>query len=40
MVKKSALPIVGLLVLAIYLVTLAPTVLWGDDAYFQRTAFD
>lgn len=28
------------LALAFYLVTLAPTVLWGDDAYFQRTAFE
>ncbi|MCP4542495.1 MAG: DUF2723 domain-containing protein [Chloroflexi bacterium] len=27
-------------VLFFYIVTLAPTVLWGDDAYFQRTAFE
>jgi hypothetical protein len=27
-------------VLAFYLATLAPTVLWGDEAYFQRTAFE
>ncbi len=26
-------------VLTFYVVTLAPTVLWGDDAHFQRTAF-
>jgi hypothetical protein len=24
----------------LYLFTLAPTVLWGDDAYFQRTAYE
>ncbi|HZD09717.1 MAG TPA: DUF2723 domain-containing protein [Candidatus Binatia bacterium] len=30
--------IVTLVPLLIYLLTLAPTVLWGDDAYFQRTA--
>lgn len=29
----------GILVFSLYLATLAPTVLWGDDAYFQRTAF-
>ena len=27
-------------VLCFFLITLAPTVLWGDQAYFQRTAFD
>lgn len=27
-------------VLLFYVFTLAPTVLWGDDAYFQRTAFE
>jgi hypothetical protein len=30
----------ALAVLLFYVVTLAPTVLWGDDAYFQRTAFE
>jgi hypothetical protein len=30
----------ALAALAFYVLTLAPTVLWGDDAYFQRTAFD
>jgi hypothetical protein len=28
------------IVLLFYIATLAPTVLWGDDAYFQRTAFE
>lgn len=31
--------LVALASLLFYLFTLAPTVLWGDDAFFQRTAF-
>lgn len=31
--------LVTLTAFLIYLLTLAPTVLWGDDAYFQRTAY-
>jgi hypothetical protein len=31
--------VLGLGALLLYVATLAPTVLWGDDAYFQRTAF-
>ena len=40
--KKGAFMVVGLTAIAavFYLATLAPTVLWGDDAYFQRSAFD
>ena len=30
---------VSLTAVLLYLFTLAPTVLWGDDAYFQRVAF-
>jgi hypothetical protein len=29
-----------IVVLLFYVITLAPTVLWGDAAYFQRTAFE
>ena len=40
--KERAFVAVGLsaIVAVFYLATLAPTVLWGDDAYFQRSAFD
>ena len=31
--------LLGVAALVLYVGTLAPTVLWGDDAYFQRTAF-
>lgn len=31
--------LLALAALLFYVLTLAPTVLWGDDAYFQRTAF-
>ncbi|MFW6068598.1 MAG: protein O-mannosyl-transferase family [Chloroflexota bacterium] len=31
--------LLALAALLFYILTLAPTVLWGDDAYFQRTAF-
>ena len=27
-------------VFLLYLITLAPTILWGDNAYFQRSAFE
>ncbi len=33
-------PALVLSALLFYLVTLAPTVLWGDDAHFQRTAYE
>jgi SAM-dependent methyltransferase len=46
-VRKSESVSMGLLILALpalalafYISTLAPTVLWGDDAFFQRSAFD
>lgn len=32
--------VIALLAFLLYLLTLAPTVLWGDDAYFQRTAYE
>lgn len=39
--KVSALPLaISLTAFLFYLLTLAPTVLWGDDAYFQRTAYE
>jgi hypothetical protein len=38
---KTYLPIfLFVAVFSFYLATLAPTVLWGDEAYFQRTAFE
>ena len=39
---RAVFPPLALLigVLLLYIATLAPTVLWGDDAYFQRTAFE
>jgi hypothetical protein len=40
MPKNSLVFILAVSVIAIYLFTLAPTVLWADGAYFQRTAFD
>lgn len=36
--KRHSAYLVALVALAFYLATLAPTVLWGDDAYFQRIA--
>jgi hypothetical protein len=39
--KTYALPLtLSLAAFLFYLLTLAPTVLWGDDAYFQRTAYE
>ncbi|MEW5986943.1 MAG: DUF2723 domain-containing protein [Chloroflexota bacterium] len=38
--KYRLVIILTVLVMALYLLTLAPTVLWGDDAYLQRTAFE
>jgi hypothetical protein len=39
--REAVLPLALLaVVLLFYIATLAPTVLWGDDAYFQRTAFE
>lgn len=40
MATKLFIRIFPALVLAFYISTLAPTVLWGDDALFQRSAFD
>lgn len=40
MLKRLAIHAWPLLVLVFYVSTLAPTVLWGDDAFFQRSAFD
>ena len=39
--REAVVPLALLaVVLLFYIATLAPTVLWGDDAYFQRTAFE
>lgn len=38
-IRATLLLLLGLVSFLFYLWTLAPGVLWGDDAYFQTAAF-